>query len=475
MGLASASGADGLAGGPGLAGVNRWQLWLDRNADGTRQSGELFDQSDAALLIDSGVGSGVEIPDFGRFKFWDSTRAQPAGWAFKADAQAQPGAVDFELMVWDSDGDRDRQSHRLVIEQRPPLQQRPDVNLYLLMDHSISMNQPDPSTANARHNTRLEAQNRLAFLTLEQALQEAGYVLQSADGRIYDFDTSVVSAVFEQGTESLATILEDYDFVDNPDDGQIPGVVNVHAIRYGYLVDYEQVTFSNTSTRDGKTFAENILLRSTPDLIYGNSIQGNADWKQRGLPRPSKDLDLYQDPITGRSNLYSGTEMLGALHGLTHLLEQELDLERDRSDAISLVALFTDGRPERRPWWDHRPDYNAKGVAIPLPKPLGGDSVRASGLGYSPQGKPQVVTTAKGKDQWSRTQASMNAALDKLALRSFNPSEQVQTLAVGFGDDSTAADHKIYDDLFSNQTFDNSNGGWSYDQLSSSLIIPFSG
>ena len=79
-----------------------------------------------------------------------------------------------------------------------------------------------------------------------KALQEAGYVLQSADGRIYDFDTSVVSAVFEQGTESLATILEDYDFVDNPDDGQIPGVVNVHAIRYGYLVDYEQVTFSNT-------------------------------------------------------------------------------------------------------------------------------------------------------------------------------------------------------------------------------------
>ena len=90
VGLASASGADGLAGGPGLAGVNRWQLWLDRNADGKRQSGELFDQSDAALLIDSGVGSGVEIPDFGRFKFWDSTRAQPAGWAFKADAQASP-------------------------------------------------------------------------------------------------------------------------------------------------------------------------------------------------------------------------------------------------------------------------------------------------------------------------------------------------------------------------------------------------
>ena len=47
-----------------------------------------------------------------------------------------------------------------------------------------------------------------------------------------------------------ATILEDYDFVDNPD-GQIPGVVNVHAIRYGYL-DCEQVTFSNTSARMAK-------------------------------------------------------------------------------------------------------------------------------------------------------------------------------------------------------------------------------
>ena len=124
---------------------------------------------------------------------------------------------------------------------------------------------------------------------------------------------------------------------------------------------------------------------------------------------------------------------------------------KEASTKISLVALFTDGRPERRPWRDPCPDYSAKGVAIPLPKPLGGNSIRASGLGYSPQGKPQVVTTAKGKDQWSRTQASMNAALDQLAQRSFNPSEQVQTLAVGFGDDSTAADHKIYDDLFSNQ------------------------
>ena len=46
---------------------------------------------------------------------------------------------------------------------------------------------------------------------------------------------------------------------------------------------------------------------------------------------------------------------------------------------------------------------------------------------------------------------------------------------MGFGDDSTAADRTIYSDLFTNQTFDNSTGGWYYNVLPSSSIIPFSG
>ena len=392
-GLLPASGADGRAGGPVLRSVNRWMLWVDLNADGQRQSGERFDSSDASTLMEAGPDSGLRVPGFGRFKFWDTDANQPAAWAFKADDQAAPGAFSFEVTVVDGDGDQDRQLHDIVIDENPPLQQRPDVNLFLLMDNSTSMNAPDPSTAKAKHDSRLEAQNRLAFLTLEQALREAGYALQSADGTITNFDDNVISAIFQTGSESLAEILEDFEFVDRPDDGQLPGRLSVHAIRYGYLVSYETVTFTNASTNDGKVVAEDVLLTATPDTLYGNSIEGNSDWSDRGLPPPSSDLDLLVDPLTGRSNLYSGTEMLGALQGVTHLLEQQVQTTAAGSTDLNLVAMFTDGRPERRPWWDHRPEYGSDGITIPLPKPLGGDAssrrvwvtpVRARRNGCSP-------------------------------------------------------------------------------------------
>ena len=474
-GLAPASGADGLADGPMLPGENRWELWVDLNADGQEQDGERFDASDAADLIDSGPDSGLPVPGFGRFKFWDSDERQPGGWAFKAFDQAEQGSFEFEVNVWDGDGDQDQQKHTIVIDENPPLQQRPDVNLYLLMDHSLSMNEPDPSTADAKDNTRLEAQNRLAFLTLEKALQEAGYALQSKNGLIYDFDDNVISEIFETGAESLAETLRDFEFVDHPGDGQVPGVVNVHAIRYGYVVTHESATFTNTSTQDGKVVAEDLLLTETPDKVYGNSIKGNKVWANRGLPQPSKSLDRYVDPVTGRSNLYAGTEMLGALQGASHLLEEQLKVTPENSGSMTLMALFTDGRPERRPWWDNRPDFESDGVNIPLPKSLGGDAILSSGLGYNRKGKPRSVLTKAGVDQWSFTQRNLNANLDRLAQRSLNPDKQVQVMSVGFGDDSTAADRTIYSDLFTNQTFDNSTGGWYYNVLPSSSIIPFSG
>ena len=217
------------------------------------------------------------------------------------------------------------------------------------------------------------------------------------------------------------------------------------------------------------------MLTETPDKVYGNSIKGNKVWARRGLPRPSKSLDRFEDPVTGRSNLYAGTEMLGALQGASHLLEEQLEITPDGSGSTTLIALFTDGRPERRPWWDNRPDFESEGVNIPLPESLGGDAILSSGLGYNRKGKARPVLTKSGVDQWSLTRKNLNTNLDRLAQRSLNPDKQVQVMSVGFGDESTAADRTIYRDLFNNQTFDNSTGGWYYNVLSSDSIIPFSG
>ena len=48
-------------------------------------------------------------------------------------------------------------------------------------------------------------------------------------------------------------------------------------------------------------------------------------------------------------------------------------------------------------------------------------------------------------------------------------------MAVGFGDESSAADSTIYSDLFTNQTFDNSRSGWFYTVMPSTTIVPFAG
>jgi len=63
--------------------------------------------------------------------------------------------------------------------------------------------------------------------------------------------------------------------------------VTVHLLTYGYLVDYEEVSFNVGDTKAALTAAQTILDVSTPDQEYGNSIKGNDTWTSRNLPKPT--------------------------------------------------------------------------------------------------------------------------------------------------------------------------------------------
>ena len=413
---------------------------------------------------------------FGRFKFWDSQATKSAGWAFKADSGAPSGDLKFRLQVSDVDGDLDSHLHRIEVADSPTqVGQHPTVNLYLLLDNSTSMKGADPATAAASNQTRLETQNRSAFIALQQAAALAGYgYYTGSNSPFFNFDDSSINNVLLNSSDLIANSLASYQLADDPSDGILAGNINVHVIKYGYIVEYQKTEITPTSVDEGISIAQQVLLTKTPDQLYGNSIASNPNWFARGLPAPS-ELDYYQGPNTLASNLYAGTEILGALTGLNNLLQAQLQSTAPGSLDTTLIAMSTDGRPERRYWWDNRPERGSTGIAVALPAELGGDRILSSGLLYDQSGNSRVTPTAAGVDQWSLTQLAMNRSFDSLAAKLASPSDQLQVSALGTGDGSLARFPQIYDDLLGVQTFDNSKSTWEYQWSGSGSLPPFKG
>ena len=168
--------------------------------------------------------------------------------------------------------------------------------------------------------------------------------------------------------------------------------------------------------------------------------------------------------------------MLGALQGLEHLLSAQAKT-RDASDLTTYVSMVTDGRPERRAWWDTRTGPGSDsitGVSVPLPKALGGDAVTTSGLIYDLDGNPTYLENNAGKQEWKQMQRKLNKALDAIAAKSSDPASQaLQVEVMAMGESSDADFPAIYDDLFGKRTFDNSEGGWSYEVFNSFRLPDF--
>jgi len=339
----------------------------------------------------------------------------------------------------------------------PVTEARP-VNLFLLFDNSTSMQGLDPTGV-----TRLEAQNRLAFYYgLKPVFNNAGYIFKKGDQIGFNGDVQLTPS------QSLATEILSWELIDNPFDNKTAQTVTIHTIDFSYLVTHTKTVINSSSTAEGVTLASDVLATTTPDKQYGNSTSG--DWIARGLPAPV-NLDAYTAPGTP-GNRYSGTEMLGALTGLKDLLNDELTSVA--TDTLTYVGLFTDGRPERRPWWDNRPEFgqgwSGVNVALPTDADLGGDPITSSGLRYLSNGTPIKVPTANGVDIWGQNQRELNAALDRTAAASGSP-DNVKVISMGLGDGGISNWSAIYSDLFTNQTFNNQVGGWGYQVVTPNIQL----
>ena len=348
--------------------------------------------------------------------------------------------------------------------------------VYLLLDNSTSMKGADPSTENADVANRLEAQNRLAFYSFQQAASRAGYGFRKiGEQQVQSFGSSNTDNIINTGSQTLADALSDYELIDLPDDGFEAQDLTVNLITFGYVVENQSVTFTAEDPITGVELAKSILLTTTPDQVYGNSIDGNPIWSERNLPQPD-ERDLFRGDGRLASNLYSGTEMYGALKGLESLLfEQAIEAVVDplTGEEFVFVVLTTDGRPERRPWWGNR-SGDGTGVNVSLPESLGGDAVTSAGLLYDNAGNPVFIADNSGTQQWTPMQADLNRALDLLASGADDPLAQVQVRAVGLGDGSEANFPAIYNDLLGLQTF-NGDAAWSYDYANSFRLPEFLG
>ena len=360
------------------------------------------------------------------------------------------------------------------------IEQAPDSHLYLLMNNSTSMLSPDPTTQQSSIPNSLEAQNRIAFASFERAAAEAGYGFRNVnDDSFESFGEGSREAILNNSTKTLAKTLQDYELVDDPNDGMRAGALVVHMITYGYIVDYrrENIVTSGYGAGGslGLNLAQRILLTSTPNELFGNSINENPKWFAYGLPDPT-DRDYFprnwEELGVNASNLYSGTEMLGAFKGLTHLLQEERQEGDLQSDESIFITMATDGRPERRPWWDRRAKKD-EGLAIPLPAELGGDEITAAGLLYNNDGGWQYNRDNDGSKQWPKMRKKLNRQINRIAKTFDRPSEQIIVDVVGLGEDSNVDFPAIYDNLFNEQTFDDSDSTWTYNVMNHQNLPDF--
>ena len=94
---------------------------------------------------------------------------------------------------------------------------------------------------------------------------------------------------------------------------------------------------------------------------------------------------------------------------------------------------------------------------------------------YDVEGNHQFLEGNDGTKPWRRMQRKLNAALDRIAAKADDSGSAVQVEVMGMGDGTDADYPAIYADLFGERTFDKSNGGWSYDYLTSYGLPEFLG
>ena len=302
----------------------------------------------------------------------------------------------------------------------------------------------------------------LALEAFAKDAERSGYQFQHRDTNNTVTSKQLLQTLANQTSAQSIKELDNYTIIDNPNDAKIADDLELHLITYNYHVQHNTFTLSRTNPNSGIGTMQSILALKMAGEDFGNSIQNNSKWKELGLPDPNR-YDLHKGRSDRPSNLYSGTELLGALEGLDYLLTNKAN-DANRRDQSTKISLFLDGRPERRSWWDTRTNSasdSITGQAIPLPESLGKEDITTSGLLYDNEGNPHFFKNNQGEWQWKEMQKDLNAALDRLATYATDPTT-IQVNAYGLNNTGSTSLNATYQDLFSNQSFDNSSSSWSY-------------
>ena len=198
---------------------------------------------------------------------------------------------------------------------------------------------------------------------------------------------------------------------------------------------------------------------------------------------PEKQCTFRATPEHSRVDRSGLTNPLkwGSENRLKSRSEEEITaLQQRHADLLLARGLRhgSDGRPERRAWWDTREGPGSDsiiGESIPLPGALGGDPITTSGLIYDVEGNHQFLEGNDGTKPWRRMQRKLNGVLDRIAAKADDSGSAVQVEVMGMGESSDADFPAIYADLFGERTFDNRKGGWSYQYLTSYGLPEFGG
>jgi len=326
---------------------------------------------------------------------------------------------------------------------------------YLLVDTSTSIHHRGSKN---RHKSQI----LIALQSLAQNLVNAGYQINSLKKETPLTAKDFLHELFPVKIDQLTQELNNYQIISDPKISESPKPINFHIITYDYGVRHQNFYLSRKNLDSGIGIMKKIVQQSIASERLGKSTTKNRRWKSLNLPQPT-DLDLYQANTKSPSNLYAGTEMLGALEGLEYLLDQKA-IQKNSSKSSTNVSVVIDGKPERRSWWDTRVNSVSDsiiGTPIPLPASLGGEEITTSGLLYDNDGNPLHLKNNSGQWQWKQMQNDLNAALDRLADQTSNPKKQIQVRMHGLGNKLNPALTDTYQDLFTKQTF-NKSSDWSY-------------
>ena len=333
-------------------------------------------------------------------------------------------------------------------------------DIFILLDTS---NSTQFSSDASRQSKRIKTHKNMKAIALRAAinqLEQSGYSLIP---KIKDNGIQInnIEDLLDKPAKFKKS-LKNYELINQSNSNTSTSELNAHLITYDYVARHKSWKIE-PGKRSGLSLLKKIADSKTPFQRFGNSTNNNQEWEKLDLPKPSQ-LDLFQANKKMPSNLYAGTEMLGALEGLEFLLNKKAS-NSNRQNQSTTITMVVSGTPERRSWWDSRTNATSDsiiGQRIPLPKSLGQENITTSGLLYDNEGNPHYFKNNKGQRQWKRMQKDLNTALDRLADQSTNPTSDVNVNLYGLNDTSNSSLAKIYQNLFDEQIFNNSASNWSY-------------